>query len=86
MTIVALPGEVFMEIGLAIKKQLGGSVMTLGYCNNAEVGYVPTAEQFPKGGYEVEIAPLYYNFGPWSPAIEAYMVSEAVALMREFSL
>jgi len=80
--IAVLPGEVFAEIGLAIKQRIGGNVITMGYSNNDEVGYIPIAEQFPLGGYEVENAPRRYDLFPWSPKIEKYYVSRAVKLLR----
>jgi hypothetical protein len=80
--IAVLPGEVFAAIGLAIKQQIGGNVITIAYSNNGEVGYIPIAEQFPLGGYEVEIAPKRYGLFPWSPDIEKYYVSQAVALLQ----
>ena len=80
--IAALPGEVFAAIGLAIKQQIGGNVITMAYSNNGEVGYVPAADQFPLGGYEVEVAPRRYGLFPWSPDIEKYYVSQAVPLLQ----
>jgi hypothetical protein len=47
-------GEVFNEIGLAVKK---GSpfqhTFILTHCNGA-AGYLPTSESYPEGGYEVQ--------------------------------
>ncbi len=80
--IAVLPGEVFAAIGLAIKRQIGGNVITMAYSNNDEVGYIPIAEQFPLGGYEVEISPKRYGLFRWSPDIEKYYVSQAVALLQ----
>ena len=78
----SLEGKEFAEIGLQIKNGLGGNVMVLGYSNNSEVGYIPTAEQFPLGGYEVTGAPQYYGLFPWSPDIENYIVTEAIELIN----
>jgi hypothetical protein len=80
--IAVLPGEVFAAIGLAIKQQVGGNVITMAYSNNGEVGYVPSADQFSQGGYEVEVAPRRYGLFPWSPDIEKYYVTQAVALLQ----
>ena len=47
------PGEVFNEIGTAIKRQSPlENTFFLGYANGS-IGYVPTAESYPEGGYEV---------------------------------
>lgn len=52
--IVTLPGEVFVEHALAIKK---GSpfktTLVIELANAAEPGYIPTREQIAGGGYEV---------------------------------
>ncbi|HWB86443.1 MAG TPA: neutral/alkaline non-lysosomal ceramidase N-terminal domain-containing protein [Bryobacteraceae bacterium] len=80
--VAVLPGEVFAEIGLAIKRQVGGNVAVLAYSNNGEVGYVPTAEQLRLGGYEAQDAPRWYGLFPWSQDIEQYYVSHAVSLLQ----
>lgn len=54
--IVGLPGEIFVNIGLAVSE---GSpfarTLPLSHTNGAP-GYIPTADQIPFGGYEVEQA------------------------------
>jgi hypothetical protein len=50
--IVALPGEPFVEVGLAIKSGSPARLtMVAGYSNDA-IGYVPTDSAFDEGGYE----------------------------------
>lgn len=49
---VAIPGEVFVEIGLAIKRQLSHLTFVFGIANGY-IGYVPTREAYATGGYEV---------------------------------
>jgi hypothetical protein len=49
---VAIPGEVFVEIGLAIKRQLPHLTFVVGIANGY-IGYVPTREAYATGGYEV---------------------------------
>jgi len=49
---VAIPGEVFVEIGLAIKRQLPWLTFVVGIANGY-IGYVPTREAYATGGYEV---------------------------------
>ncbi|MEM1508654.1 MAG: neutral/alkaline non-lysosomal ceramidase N-terminal domain-containing protein [Thermofilaceae archaeon] len=51
--IVGLPGEPFVEIGLAVKQFSPAALtMIVGYANDA-IGYVPMDEAFDEGGYEV---------------------------------
>lgn len=49
---VAIPGEVFVEIGLALKQQLPHPTFIFGIANGY-VGYIPTREAYETGGYEV---------------------------------
>ncbi len=52
VTIVGLPGEIFVELGLAIKKASPFPVtLIVELCNDAP-GYVPTAKAFKEGSYE----------------------------------
>lgn len=49
---VSIPGELFVELGLAIKEKcFPAHVVVVGYANGM-VGYLPTREAFPRGGYE----------------------------------
>lgn len=55
LALVAMPGEPFAEIGVAVKK---GSpfayTMFCGYSDGQGGDYMPTAEEYQHGGYEVE--------------------------------
>jgi neutral ceramidase len=79
--IVTAPGEAFTEIGMAIKERSPGQpTLFAGYTNGA-VGYFPTADAYPQGGYE----PVYSNrsYGqpaPVSPACERLLVEGGVRL------
>jgi hypothetical protein len=53
---VALPGEPFVETGLALKQ--AGASFVVGYANGY-VGYLPIERAYKEGGYEVEL-------GAWS--------------------
>jgi len=55
--IVTFPGEVFVEIGLEVKKTSGyENTLIFGLANDC-IGYIPTAEAFEqKGGYETKTA------------------------------
>ena len=51
--IVALPGEVFCETGLAIKQASPAEHTVVIELANDAVGYLPTREAYAQGGYEV---------------------------------
>jgi hypothetical protein len=53
---VALPGEPFVETGLALRQ--AGAAFVVGYANGY-IGYLPIRRAYDEGGYEVDP-------GPWS--------------------
>jgi neutral ceramidase len=50
--IVVAPGEIFSEIGLAVKERSPAEVTLYAGYTNGLVSYFPTAEEYPLGGYE----------------------------------
>jgi neutral ceramidase len=50
---VALPGEIFVELGVALKKGSPFPVTMPVELANGSVGYVPSARAYPQGNYEV---------------------------------
>ena len=83
--IVAMGGEVFVEIGLAIERALQDShraqmALTLGY-SNSEVGYVCTASSYPEGGSEpADFFRWFWYPAPFEPETGQYVVRRALAL------
>ncbi len=76
VAVVGLGGEVFNEIGKAIKTASPfPNTLIITHCNGA-AGYLPTKEAYPGGGYEVQSS----SFGP-EAADE--VVKETVRLLRE---
>lgn len=68
--IVAMPGEPFAEIGVAVKKASPFAVTFFcGYSTGAGGDYMPISEEFAHGGYEVERT--LYNPGADARIIEA---------------
>jgi len=60
--LIALPGEIFVEIGMNIKKQSSLKYTFICELANDSIGYVPTEEAFKESGYEVEFAKrLHYT-------------------------
>lgn len=78
--IAAIPGEVFAEIGLEIKKlHPDCSVISLA---NSFHGYIPTSEQFSMGGYETWPARWSYLAGDSSPKI-VKVIDDLVKELKE---
>ena len=87
LVFASFPGEVFLEFGMAVqqrvKEELGLDALHVELANGM-VGYVPTAEAIPYGGYEVNA----YRHGAQSPAgysgdAETLFIETAVELARE---
>lgn len=50
---VSLPGEIFVELGLAIKKASPFRFTMIAELANGSIGYIPNKEAYPQGNYEV---------------------------------
>lgn len=73
---VGLGGEVFNEIGRAIKVASPfARTFVITHCNGA-AGYLPTSQSYPEGGYEVQSS----SFGP---AAARQVIEEAVRTLKE---
>lgn len=69
-------GEVFNEIGLAVKKASPFQhTFIVTHCNGA-AGYLPTSESYPEGGYEVQSS----RFGPGA---DAALIEQSLKLLRQ---
>ncbi|MSS72374.1 MAG: hypothetical protein EXS64_12920 [Candidatus Latescibacteria bacterium] len=80
--LVGMSGEVFFEIAQQIEAASPfRHTMVLAYHNGC-IGYVPTAEAFPEGGYEVIDAIRLYGTLMMRPESEAWIVREALGLLQ----
>lgn len=78
IVIVAVPGEPFVQIGLGVRS--GSPFTSTLFSGYANVGwsYIPTAEAYPLGGYEIEIT-------PWDPAAAGMIVDECLVMLGELA-
>jgi neutral ceramidase len=74
--IVALPGEIFVELGLEIKKRSPFKHTFILTLSNNSIGYVPNAEAFDYGAYEVEVSEIAKGEGE-------RLVESAVKLLNQ---
>ena len=51
--IVALPGEIFVELGLDLKKRSPFKHTMIAELANGSIGYIPDSRAYPQGNYEV---------------------------------
>ncbi len=80
LTIVALPGEPFLETADAAAAGIGGTVMVTGYTNGCP-GYLPPQDEYEFGGYEVIDAHRYYGMpAPFARGSAEELVRAAVRL------
>ncbi|MBP7936160.1 MAG: neutral/alkaline non-lysosomal ceramidase N-terminal domain-containing protein [Phycisphaerae bacterium] len=78
--IVALPGEMFYETGRDLAACLKAEpVCVAGYCHGY-IGYIPTPESFPLGGYEVEEAHRYIGLWRVSPQTTSLIRNQVLSL------
>lgn len=67
LRILAFPGEVFSQTTVAVKEAFPDQViMVCSYMSGSRAGYVPVAEAYETGGYEVRVS-------PYSEAAEAIL-------------
>ena len=78
--IATLPGEPFLGVAEQVRAGLGERTLVLGYCDGVS-GYLPTAEEYAHGGYEVRDAHRYYGMpGPYAPGSAERLVDAVVSL------
>ena len=59
VTLVGFPGEPFAEIGVRVRENSPFQFTHMAGYSNGVTGYVPTAEEFERGGYEPQWATAY---------------------------
>jgi len=78
LAIVALPGEVFVEFGIAIREGSPFPWTIVTAYNDNSLQYIPTISAFPEGAYEID--------GGWryiAPGAGEALACGAIALLRD---
>ncbi|MBA7712169.1 hypothetical protein ES703_121139 [subsurface metagenome] len=79
LALVSIPGELFVEFGLKIKKQSPFPyTYIIGYANDY-VGYIPTKKAFEEGGYEVRTGAA----SKLAPEAGEIILKEILSLLKE---
>lgn len=87
MRLVALPGEIFAQTGLDLRRALDGDplagrTITFGFADGCP-GYIPPAGEYRHGGYEVEEAHRYYGMpAAFAPGAAEMLVAAIRDLAR----
>jgi hypothetical protein len=78
-----LPGEILHLTSLLIRKEFPRrKLVVAAYTNDTSMGYLPHAEEFPKGRYEVEDAWKYYGTLRTTAEMERDVREAAISLLR----
>ncbi len=76
VALVAIPGEPFVEIGLAIKAASPFRQTLFSGYSNVGSHYIPMPDAYAVGGYEIDST-------PYAPEAATVIIAETVALLRE---
>lgn len=84
LVLVSTPGELFNELGLALKYASGApQTFICGFAND-NIGYIPARRAYPHGGYEIAEAYKYYGYpAALAPEAGESYVAAAVRLMHK---
>lgn len=82
LRIVALPGEIFAGTALAIRAAVAAPTLTIAYAEGVP-GYLPPADEYPYGGYEIDEAHRFYGMpASFSPGCAERLAEAAIVLAR----
>jgi hypothetical protein len=81
LKVIALPGEIFSEIGLKLQAS-DAPLVPIGYANG-DIGYVPTDKDFRDAAdYACYCAPMFYALFPFEAGIERTFLKAARKAIR----
>lgn len=82
--IVGAPGEIFGEIGAAVRAASPAPVTVFAGYSNGSLGYVSTPEEYPYGGYEPAVSHRGYGHpAPFSPEVAGIIERTSLELLAE---
>jgi hypothetical protein len=81
--LVGMPGEIFVNIGLAVaEKSPFKRTIHVSHANGS-AGYVPTADQIPLGGYEIGLARANKYGLPIVPESDEVLINSALVSLKK---
>ena len=82
LVLLGVEGELFARYQLDLETAHGPAVLC-GFANGC-IGYVPTADEYARGGYEIDLAYKFYpSVQMIAPASEALIRERATALIAK---
>ena len=86
LILLGMEGEIFVRYQLHLEKLASPQVTILCGFANGCIGYVPTADEYVHGGYEVEIAfKVYPSIQMIGPASESLICSKAERVLEKLN-
>jgi neutral ceramidase len=81
--IVTAPGEIFAEIGMAVRERSPADVTLFAGYTNGCISYIPAASEYPLGGYEPTYGHKTYGLpAQVSPVSDGLLVETGTRLVR----
>ncbi len=81
--VLFLGGEVLSEIGLHLKRALSPAVTVAAACSNGLIGYIPSKNAWPLGGYEVARSHYYFRLpAPFTEDVEDRLVEATLGVVE----
>lgn len=81
VTLLGFPAEMFSQYQLDFTAQFGKPLFCLSFTNGCH-GYIPIAAEFARGGYEIEVAPIYYGLPTFTESCEAVIRDAVYSLLK----
>ena len=82
--VVSAPGEIFSEIGAAVRSASPAAVTIFAGYSQGVLGYVATPQEYPHGGYEPAVSHRGYGHpAPFSPEAAGIIERTATDLLEE---
>jgi len=82
VVLLAIPAELYAEVGLKIKAGSGYSQTFIATCANGNVGYIATEQDFLAQAYASSMAFAVYGHFPFLTEVAAILCDAAVQLIR----
>jgi len=81
--LVALPGEIFTEVGMAARAKSRWPHRLLASCANGDVGYIPVERDFEHAGYASSVAPALYDRFRFKSDMGSVLVAGVERLLQQ---
>jgi hypothetical protein len=82
--VMILGGELTVDYSIALKKIYGQNIFVLGYSNDPNMAYIPSASILEEGGYEGETSQSAKGLpSKWAPDIEKRIMSGMMELAKK---